>query len=37
MKVEELIERLRDIPEHWSAYATQSGGSIDVRDPEGPR
>lgn len=34
MTVKDLIDRLRDLPPEWQVYATRSGGSLEVWDPE---
>lgn len=37
MTVLDLIERLQEIPGDWRVYATTAGGSLEVRDPRGPK
>lgn len=35
IRVDELIERLKELPSEWKAEATRAGGSIEVWEPGG--
>ncbi len=37
MTIAELIRKLQEVPDEWHVYATKSGGSIEVWDPDGVR
>jgi hypothetical protein len=37
IRIEELIERLREFPGDWMIYATRQGSSLEIWEPGGSK